>query len=139
MLPVNAFAVLPAYRQVNLFNDNDELIAPIELLCLDNSLMVTVHPSAAQEVKEQLLTLVPAEAVSLRFLNNFRVFSKQACLQHLYNVLEPLAADSQTKSLLSAFEKSDFDSNLLQSGQSVVLNLAQINTDFRMNERIFRD
>lgn len=62
-LPVNAFAVLPAYRQVNLVNDNDELIAPIELLCLDTSLIVTVHPSAAEDVKEQLLRFMPAESV----------------------------------------------------------------------------
>ena len=54
-------------------------------------------------------------------------------------MLEPLAADSETKELLSALEQADFDGNLLQSGQALALNLLRINTDFRINERIFRD
>ena len=60
-------------------------------------------------------------------------------MQHIYNVMEPLAADEPSKQILSAFEQTDFDSNILQTGQCVTLNLIKVNSDFRINERIFRD
>ena len=41
--------------------------------------------------------------------------------------------------LMAAFEESDFDANLLQSGQTIALNLQKINADFRINERVFRE
>ena len=54
-------------------------------------------------------------------------------------MLEPLAADVSTAKLLDAFEKCDFDANLLQTDQVITLNLSKINTDFRINERVFRE
>mmetsp|Transcript_35505 Transcript_35505/g.43485 ORF Transcript_35505/g.43485 Transcript_35505/m.43485 type:complete len:86 (+) Transcript_35505:892-1149(+) len=69
----------------------------------------------------------------------FRVISKQATLQHLYNVLEPLCADPASKKMLNAFEESDFDANLLQTNQVLSLNVARINADFRLNERVFKE
>ena len=114
------------------------MIAPVEVLYLsDASLILTVHPSAAAEIRKEL----EGEDISIkqRFLNIFRVYSKKAALQHLYNVLEPLAADQASRKLLAAFEESDFDANLLQSGQTTVLNLHKVNTDFRINERVFRE
>ena len=61
-------------------------------------------------------------------------------MQHLYNVLEPLAADQPTQKTLQAFIDCAFDGNILQSNNVLVLNLQRnsINGDFRMNERIFR-
>lgn len=74
-----------------------------------------------------------------RFLNVIKVISKRAILQHLYNVLEPLAADTATSSVLRSFEASSFDANLLDSGQVLSLNVARLNAEFRINERVFRD
>ena len=132
----------PVYRSVNLLDQHDKLIAPVEFLFLKQSIFLIVHPSAAEQVKEKLQTILPEGSevsTKQRFLNTFRVYSKQASLQHLYNVLEPLSADSATKQIFAAIEQSDFDANTLQSGQALVLNLTKINTDFRINERVFRD
>jgi hypothetical protein len=61
-------------------------------------------------------------------------------MQHLYNVLEPLAADQPTQQTLQAFIDCAFDGNIINSNSVLALNLQRqsINGDFRMNERIFR-
>lgn len=92
----------PVYRSVNLLDQHDKLIAPVEFLFLKQSIFLTVHPSAAEQVKEQLQEILPEDSqisIKQRFLNIFRVYSKQASLQHLYNVLEPLSADTATKQI----------------------------------------
>lgn len=57
----------------------------------------------------------------------------------MYNVLEPLSANTQTRRILGAFEQADFDTNLLQTNQALALSLSRVNADFRINERVFRD
>lgn len=50
----------PNYRMVDLFNKDlttKDLIAPIELLYLGKSIILTVHPSAAEEVAQLLQAL----------------------------------------------------------------------------------
>jgi hypothetical protein len=61
-------------------------------------------------------------------------------MQHLFNVLEPLAADNNTLETLKVLIDSGFDNNLFVSGTVLALNLkaTDVNGDFRMNERIFR-
>ena len=54
-------------------------------------------------------------------------------------MLEPLSADDETSQILSAFEQCDFDSNTLQTGQAIALNVSRVNADFRINERVFRE
>ena len=62
---------------------DQELIAPVELTFLPASLLLTVHPSAASAVSDQLGSLFGGSSeisIKQRFLNIFRVFSKQAAL-----------------------------------------------------------
>jgi hypothetical protein len=95
-----------------------------------------VHPSVGKPVAELLQSANPKQ----RFLNVFEIFSKQAGLQNLFNVFEPLAGDSKSQQTMQALIDADFDSNLLKSGSVMVLNLKSQDVcgDFRMNERIFR-
>jgi hypothetical protein len=78
--------------------------------------------------------------VTKRYLNFYNIYSKQAGLQHVYNVLEPLVADAESKTTIDAFANSDFDGNVLTTNEVIALNLRAkdlVNADFRMNERIF--
>ena len=90
----------PVYRKV-LLNEqsNAHLIAPVEILILKNKLFVTVHPSAAKQALAELRKLYETvnRKVENRFINRFTIFSKQASLQHIFNVLEPLVSDASSK------------------------------------------
>lgn len=93
-----------------------------------------VHPSAGKTVEKA------CKGGKQRFLNVFEIFSKQAGLQNLFNVFEPLTGDVSSEKSMQALIKADFDSNLLTSGSVLALNLKSKDVcgDFRMNERIFR-
>lgn len=53
--------------------------------------------------------------------------------------MEPLAVGDDSQQILAAFEQSDFDANLLKTDQVIAINVAKINADFRINERVFRE
>ena len=99
----------PTFRTVDVYGQN-KLIAPVDLLILADKIILTVHPAAAPALINELKDII---IIKQRFLNIFRIFSKQAALQHLFNVLEPLAHDESTKQIITAFEQTDFDPNLL--------------------------
>jgi hypothetical protein len=53
------------------------------------------------------------------------ITSKNVGLLHLYNVLQPLAYDSETLDLVEAFRSSNFDDSLLDQNKILVLNLTR--------------
>ena len=59
-------------------------------------------------------------------------------MKHLYNVLEPLAADEDSKSIFKCFIDVDFDSQVLKDNKVLACNLESPNVEFRMNEHTFQ-
>ena len=110
-----------------------ELVAPLQLTKVNSMVLVQAHPAAD-------LLKFGVEGAHARYLNTFDIFSKQAALQHIFNVLEPLAGDLESQQTLEAIADGNFDSNLINSNAVLLLNLRsdQLDGDFRMNERIFR-
>lgn len=53
--------------------------------------------------------------------------------------MEPLATGQDSQQILAAFEESDFDANLLKTDQVLAINVAKVNADFRINERVFKE
>jgi len=46
---------------------------------------------------------------TVKNVNEFKIYSKSVGLKHLYNVLEPLAADQDSKKIFKSFIDCDFD------------------------------
>ena len=77
----------------------------------DSSALFIVHPS----VREAAISFLQAKFTSCSQIdcNEFQIYSKSVGLQHLFNVLHPMAKDEETKAILSAFADGQFDSQLL--------------------------
>lgn len=73
--------------------------------------------------------------------SNFLIVSKNASLQHLYNVLEPIASQESLR-FFEAVKQANFDDSLLAQNSVTLINVDRHrlkNKDFRMNERVFRE
>ena len=46
-VPLTALTNAPSFHTVNFVNDQGQLIAPVDILILRNTIAITVHPSAA--------------------------------------------------------------------------------------------
>lgn len=96
-----------------------EFVAPVRMLVQGSIVLLLVHPAAAQQVE----MLCEAAKPVRRYLNIFEIFSKQAGMQNLFNVFEPLAGDPPSQQSMQAFIDAEFDANLLRSGSILAVNL----------------
>ena len=52
----------PTYREVHFVDESGKLIAPVEVLSLtEDSIILTVHPSAAEEVRKEIALVATGE------------------------------------------------------------------------------
>jgi len=59
-IPLNVLGTVePLYRAVKFYDNNGKLIAPVELYILRSSIILTVHPSAAEDILGQLHAIMP--------------------------------------------------------------------------------
>ena len=65
---------------MNFFDIDGKLIAPVELYFLPSAIILTVHPSAAPEILDQLKAIMPQTKIRQRQLNVLRIISKQAAM-----------------------------------------------------------
>jgi len=88
------------------------LVCPVEVLAFKQTFLLIVHPSAKKEALD--FATEHFCQCTLSNVNQFKIYSKSIGLKHLYNVLEPLAADEDSKLIFKNLIDIDFDSQVIK-------------------------
>ena len=133
------------FKNLTINDEQGQLICPMKVIEIeagkkDSSLILQIHPSACRQFEEACQDKqIGREVLEQIQLGCFEIFSKHIGLHHVYNVLRPLAEQGSTaQKLLDSIKDVNFDYSVMTTGQRVVLELNDPETDsFKMDSRAF--